>query len=182
MNGAMQKNVIVISLIELWLGYEFLVSGWNKLVLSKSFTSGLSGYLKAMIGGQTGWYSNLINQSILPHAPVFGYLIEWAEVIAGIILIVAPLFLMPRIKDNILVHKTFSILSILALVSIFVMSLNFYLILKWPSPLPGQGNPYTPGVSFDFFIAAMSLVLIWWNVVGMKSISREPTEKTVHSL
>lgn len=164
-----RKNLIAISLIQLWLGYEFLSSGWNKLVASPSFPSGLAHNLKSMAGAQAGWYSNFINHYILPHATIFGYLIEWAEVLAGPALIAAALVFLIGRKENALVYKAFAVLSILALAGIFIMSLNFYLYSGTPSPLAGQGDPYGEGVSFDFFIALTSLVLIGWNVTGLAS-------------
>jgi hypothetical protein len=65
-------------------------------------------------------------------------------------------------------QKTAAVLSILSLAGILLMSLNFYLMTGASTVLPGA-NPYIPGVSFDFFIVLMSLVLIAWNATLLRT-------------
>ncbi|MGP8079337.1 MAG: hypothetical protein ACLPVI_02360 [Dehalococcoidales bacterium] len=160
-------NFIAVLLIQAWLGYEFLISGWNKIKVNSAFTSGLAGYLKMTAGSRANAYGRFINHYILPHAITFGYLIEWAELLTGAVLILAVLTLFIPKKENSTVQKTIAVLSILSLAGIFLMSLNFYLMTGATAVLPG-GNPYLPGVSFDFFIMLMSVVLIVWNVALLR--------------
>jgi uncharacterized membrane protein YphA (DoxX/SURF4 family) len=160
-------NIIVILLIQAWLGYEFLISGWNKIAVNSTFTSGLGSYLKIRAGAEANSYSSFINRNIIPHAATFGYLIEWAEVLTGALLILAVLTLFIPKKVNSPVQKTVAVLSILSLAGILLMSLNFYLMTGSLTLLPG-GNPYIPGVSFDFFIVLLALVLIAWNIALLR--------------
>jgi hypothetical protein len=168
----LKKHVIAIALIQILLGYEFLISGRDKLAPGSSFTTGLFSYLRNTVGNQPGLYSDFINRFVLPHAIFFGYFIAWTEVAAGLILIIAPIAFFYKGNGKTLIHKTFAVLSVLALVSIFIMCLNFFLTSS-PYFLPGQGNPYKEGVSFDFFIGLMSLVLIGWNVAYLKSGTKQ---------
>jgi uncharacterized membrane protein YphA (DoxX/SURF4 family) len=161
-------NLIAILLIQAWLGYEFLISGWNKIAVNAAFTSGLAGYLKVTTGARTNSYASFINHYILPHGTMFGYLIEWAEVLTGVVLILAALVFLIRRNENAAIQKTIAVLSILSLAGILLMSLNFYLMTGSLTLLPG-GNPYIPGVSFDFFIALMCLILIVWNATLLKT-------------
>jgi uncharacterized membrane protein YphA (DoxX/SURF4 family) len=161
-------NIIVILLIQAWLGYEFLISGWNKIAVNSTFTSGLGSYLKIRAGAEASSYSGFIKHFVLPHAATFGYLIEWAEVLTGAVLILAVLTLFIPKKVNSPVQKTVAVLSILSLVGILLMSLNFYLMTGSLTLLPG-GNPYIPGVSFDFFIALICLILIMWNATLLRT-------------
>ena len=161
-------NIIVILLVQAWLGYEFLISGWNKIAVNSTFTSGLGSYLKIRAGAEASSYSSLINRNIIPHAATFGYLIEWAEVLTGVVLILAALVFLIRRNENAAIQKTIAVLSILSLAGIFLMGLNFYLMTGSLTLLPG-GNPYIPGVSFDFFIALMCLILIVWNATLLKT-------------
>jgi uncharacterized membrane protein YphA (DoxX/SURF4 family) len=161
-------NLIAVLLIHAWLGYEFLISGWNKIKVNAAFTSGLAGYLKMTAASRANYYGRFINHYVLPHAAAFGYLIEWTEVITGAVLILAVLTIFIRKKENSPVQKTIGIFSILSLVGILLMSLNFYWMTGALTLLPG-GNAYIPGVSFDFFIVILSLVLIVWNVIRLKT-------------
>ena len=93
-------NFIAVLLIQAWLGYEFLISGWNKIKVNSAFTSGLAGYLKMTAGSRANAYGRFINHYILPHAITFGYLIEWAELLTGAVLILAVLTLFIPKKEN----------------------------------------------------------------------------------
>jgi uncharacterized membrane protein YphA (DoxX/SURF4 family) len=161
-------NLIAVLLIQAWLGYEFLISGWNKIKVNAAFTSGLAGYLKMTAGSRANYYGRFINQNIIPHAVFYGYLIEWAEVLAGAVLILAVLTIFIRKKEHSPVQKTIGVLSILSLVGILLMSLNFYWMTGALTLLPG-GNAYIPGVSFDFFIVILALILVIWNVIRLKT-------------
>lgn len=165
-------NLIAVLLIQAWLGYEFLISGWNKIAVNSSFTKGLAGYLKVTVGVRTNSYAGFINHYILPHGTMFGYLIEWAEVICGVILILAAPILFVCLNKKAATQKTVAILSILSLAGILLMSLNFYWMTGASPLLPGA-NPYIPGVSFDVFIVILSLVLIVWNTTLLKTTKSE---------
>ena len=165
-------NLIAILLIQAWLGYEFLISGWNKIAVNAAFTSGLAGYLKVTTGARTNSYASFINHYILPHGTMFGYLIEWAEVICGVILILAAPVLFVCLNKKAALQKTTAVLSISSLAGILLMSLNFYWMTGATTVLPG-GNAYIPGVSFDFFIVILSLVLIVWNATLLRTKKNE---------
>jgi uncharacterized membrane protein YphA (DoxX/SURF4 family) len=160
-------SLFVILLIQAWLGYEFLISGWNKIKVNAAFTSGLAGYLKMTAGSRANFYGRFINHYVLPHAAAFGYLIEWAEVLTGAVLILAVLNLFIRKKENSPMQQTIGILSILSLVGILLMSLNFYWMTGALTLLPG-GNAYISGVSFDSFIVILALILIVWNIALLR--------------
>ena len=133
-------NIIVILLVQAWLGYEFLISGWNKIAISSAFTSGLAGYLKMTAGSQANAYGRFITHYVLPHASVFGYLIEWVEVICGVILILAAPVLFVCLNKKAALQKTTAVLSISSLAGILLMSLNFYWMTGSSTILPG-GHP-----------------------------------------
>jgi len=161
-------NLIAVLLIQAWLGYEFLISGWNKIKVNAALTSGLAGYLKMTAGSRANFYGRFITRYVLPHAAAFGYLIEWAEVLTGAVLILAVLTIFIRKKENSTAQKTIAVLSALSLAGILLMSLNFYWMTGALTLLPG-GNAYIPGVSFDFFIVLLALVLIAWNAIRLKT-------------
>ncbi|ANS75561.1 DoxX family protein [Paenibacillus yonginensis] len=88
-------------IIRLYVGYEWLSAGWEKVnseawVGSKA-GAGLTGFLqgalaKAEAGGEhadvTGWYASFLREFVLPNAKVFSYLVAFGEVLVGIGLIV----------------------------------------------------------------------------------------------
>ena len=110
-----RTNFTGMSMIQLLVGYEFFDSGWNKLFTKDSFVLGMSDALKGMIQGQSGWYVNFVNNVAIPHAALFGYLVEWGEFLAGAGLILAALLFLFRRQEDGLLHRISSILSIAAL-------------------------------------------------------------------
>jgi thiosulfate dehydrogenase [quinone] large subunit len=92
----------------LWLGWEFLTAGWEKVfgaertlwigAQSGEAVRQLLGFsLQIAPGGAmaqpqhpevTGWYAALIRHVFLPHADVMSYLVAFGEILVGIALIV----------------------------------------------------------------------------------------------
>lgn len=89
--------------IRLWVGYEFLTAGWEKVTGSGSAVwvgnqagVGIKGFLNhaispAMTSGDhpsvLGWYADLIKNVFLPSAGVLTYMVAYGEVLVGLALI-----------------------------------------------------------------------------------------------
>ncbi|HLJ80715.1 MAG TPA: hypothetical protein VKT52_04445, partial [Ktedonobacterales bacterium] len=88
---AAAPNFALIGL-ELLVGYEWLVSGVDKLLIG-TFPDTLGGLLtQSLSGGQLpGFFAAILRGLVAPNAVPFGYLIEWGEILAGLGLIAAAL-------------------------------------------------------------------------------------------
>ncbi len=163
-------NLLGVGLLQLLFGYEFFDSGWNKLVASNpSFPAGLAANLKSMLQGQSGWYVNFANSVPLQHPVLFGYLVEWGELLAGIGIIASVVYFMFFNRgDNKTLRTVFTVISIASLVGAIFMSLNFWMAAGAPSPLPGQNDPNGEGVTIDIFGPLLAVALIWWNATSYK--------------
>jgi len=73
-------------LVQLVVGYEWLVSGLSK-VANGDFSGGLASQLRDLGNQASPWYGHFLKTAIVPHAVAFGYLIEIAEVAAGVVLV-----------------------------------------------------------------------------------------------
>src|SRR5207247_1540723 len=73
-----------------FIGYEWFMSGLTKIVRG-GFRSGLAADLREKSVGAAGWYKSFLDGSVIPHAVVFGYLIEIGELLIGLALILAAL-------------------------------------------------------------------------------------------
>lgn len=83
----------LLAAVQAILGYEWLISGTNK-VLSGTFPQGLADALgDGLKGNPNGWYVNVIDRVVLPHGVLFGTLIEFCELLAGVALLVGALAL-----------------------------------------------------------------------------------------
>src|SRR5215467_3935447 len=83
---------IALAGLELLVGYEWLVSGVDKLLYG-NFPGTLAGLLTGTLSGGRlpDFFATLLRGLVMPHAPAFGYLVEWGEVLAGLGLLAAGL-------------------------------------------------------------------------------------------
>src|SRR5262245_59716627 len=77
---------VALALVQVVIGYEWLVSGYSKIA-NGDFAHGLGAQLADMAKESPPWYRHFLDTAIAPHAMTFGYLIEFAELAVGIVLV-----------------------------------------------------------------------------------------------
>ena len=80
----MNLNLISLVLLRLAISYIWLTAGISKLLnpeFINSFPQTLAGFGK---GTHFDFYSNFLNQYIMPHALLFAQLTIWGEILTGI--------------------------------------------------------------------------------------------------
>ena len=86
-------------LVRLYLGYEWLVAGWEKLHnpawAGSDAGAALTGFVQGALsktGGQHPdvqmWYAWFLQHAVLPHVNIWSNLVSWGELFVGIALIV----------------------------------------------------------------------------------------------
>jgi uncharacterized membrane protein YphA (DoxX/SURF4 family) len=90
--GVAQRPNLVLAGLQLVLGYEWLVSGVDKL-LYRSFPATLGQLLGGVLRGGTlpAPFADLLRGVVLPNGSFFGLLVEWGETLAGAGLLAAGL-------------------------------------------------------------------------------------------
>ena len=77
----------LLAAIQAIIGWEWIMSGGNKL-FSGTFPQGLADALtNSFKDNPNGWYVSFLKQVVVPNSVFFGYLIEWTEIIVGIVLV-----------------------------------------------------------------------------------------------
>ncbi|GAB6992210.1 DoxX family membrane protein [Paenibacillus pini] len=85
-------------IIRLYVGYEWLTAGWGKIGADawtgEHSGAALQGFIKgalAKTGGEhpdvTGWYASFLENTILPNAKVFSWIVAYGEFLVGLGLI-----------------------------------------------------------------------------------------------
>lgn len=169
--GASMIGVLVVQLI---IGYEWFLSGVAKIAAG-NFPSGLADDLAA--AGAAGWYARFLNSAIIPNAAAFGYIIEIAEVLAGIALIVGPLiwiFAWDRTRDRL--RRAVMILMIAASAGGIFMALNFHLANNGSHPWLIPDSPFDEAVDVDLLMVAIQTVI---TAVQITILSRLRLARTV---
>lgn len=170
----------ILAAIEAIIGWEWLMSGGNKL-LSGTFPQGLADTLNNGIkNNPDGWYVSFLQQAVIPHSVLYGYLIEWSEVAVGIILIGAALVLLgkPRMPGE-PQHRlavAYSIAAILAAVVGIIHTVNFHFFMGgWVIPTFNPSDAYDEGIDLEGLLPLFLLVIIISNIALLKAITGAKT-------
>lgn len=161
-----------LALFQLLLGYEWLLAGADKLLLG-TFPAQLSGLLQtSLTGGHLpGFFAALLRGLVVPHATLFGFFIEWAELLAGSGLISAGLFtllapLVLRLRTGLVVKLFIATqallekLAPLAAGGAGMLGLSFFLLDGMPAPWFTPNITYGGSIDTGLFLAASSLILL----------------------
>lgn len=147
-------------LVQLALGYEWLVSGLTKIVHG-DFPRRLSGELADLQAQAPGWYRGFLTGAVEPHGRAFGYAIEVSELIAGIVLCGAALGLLfggNRLSAR--VQQTLQLATGAAAVVGLVLLVNFELANGGTFGLKLAPDSFDEGVSLDTLMVGLHLALL----------------------
>jgi hypothetical protein len=162
--------LIGLLLVQLLVGYEWLMSGLAKIVRG-GFPSGLADELRDKSQGAAGWYKSFLDGSVIPHASTFSYLIEIGELAVGVVLIVAAIVWLAR-WERLSDGGRIAVLAATVLASLggIFMALNFHLANGAAHPwfIPKDG--FDEGVDLDSLLPAVQLVLIGVSVAIWRSL------------
>ncbi|HVM76851.1 MAG TPA: TQO small subunit DoxD [Candidatus Paceibacterota bacterium] len=153
--------------VRLYVGYEWLVAGWDKIVspawAGPQAGAALKGFLNGALQQTTGahpnvagWYAAFLSAVVLPHAMFFANLVSFGELAVGAALILGVFtgiasFFGAFMNVNYLFAGALSVNPLLLLLEIF-------LILAWRTAgwigldrwlLPEFGVPWQHGTLFD---------------------------------
>ena len=147
-------------LVQIVIGYEWLLSGLAKVVHG-DFPGGLARELADRAPSAPGLYRSFLGAVVLPNADVFGYLIEVAELLTGVVLVAAALAWLVA-HERLGSHgRTLLLLATAAaaLAGLF-MNVNFHLAGGSPQPWQISGDSFEEAVDLDSVMAALELVLL----------------------
>jgi hypothetical protein len=147
-------SVLVLS------GYEWLLSGLDKL-FSADFRGGLADELgDAMDGNPNQWYVRFLANDVIPHARAFATVVEWGEIFVALGLFLGAV---AWIGGNRLPRRwmqAFQIASCGALVGSAFMTANYYLLAGNRFPWLNTAAPFDEGLSIDGLMTLVALALL----------------------
>lgn len=156
---------LLLAAVQAIIGWEWLMSGGNKL-LSGTFPQGLADTISGMMkDNPDSWYVSFLQQVILPHSLLYGYLIEWTEIILGVILLGGAFILLgqPRRKGQPQYRLTiaYSVAAIgAALIGAF-MTVNFHFLDGgWVFPWFNTAAANGEGIDLDALMPPFELIII----------------------
>ena len=171
--GAARLPLVGLLLIQLFLGYEWLMSGLTKIVRG-GFASGLADELAEKSEGVGGWYRSFLDEVVIPNAEVFGWLIVGGELLVAVGLAAAGLLWLLR-WERLGVSGRTAVLAVTALAALggVFMNVNFHLANASAHPWLVPGDGFDEGVDLDSLMPALQLVLIGVSVGLLRAVRRE---------
>lgn len=163
---------IALAGLQLLIGYQWLVSGVDKLLLG-AFPDQVGRLLAIQVSGGKlpAFFAALLHSVVVPNAPVFGYAIMLGETLSGLGLIAAGLFSLARpaaearVSGRLwmifaLTDRLVATLAPIAAVGAGLLGLSYYLLdgapTLWFMPSLAYGGAIAPGM----IVALASLVLV----------------------
>ena len=179
LRGKPSLSMIGLLVMELIIGYEWFVSGLTK-VARGDFTSGLTDELVEKSAGAPGWYASFLNGVIIPNGPIFGYMIEIAEILIGLAFIAGPLiwlFAWAQISDR--VRRSILFFTAAAAIGGIFMALNFHFANGYSHPWFMPEDSFDEGVDFDSLLVAVNFVIAVVNILLFGRLLRRINDRVV---
>jgi thiosulfate dehydrogenase [quinone] large subunit len=155
MNGRLP--LIGLLLVQIAVGYEWLVSGVAKVVRG-GFPAGLADELRDKSKGAASWYRSWLDGSVIPYGRAWGYAIMLSEIAVGVVLIGVAVTLLvgrERIGDRTRQHLLMGI--VLASLAAVFMAVNFHLAngASHPWLIPRDG--FDEGIDLDSLLPMIQI-------------------------
>jgi hypothetical protein len=162
----------VLAALQLVLGYEWLVSGTDKLLYG-SFPDQVRQVVSSVAAGNRvpAFFVAFLHAVVLPNSYLFGVTVEFGETLTGIGLLggalmtlVAPALRRAPISiRHPVVGRALSVLSALTLVAALgslAMGFNYFLLDGMPLPWFQPGLAYGGVIDAGLFLVVLSLVIL----------------------
>ncbi|MDQ2666659.1 MAG: hypothetical protein M3Z05_11685 [Gemmatimonadota bacterium] len=160
-------------IVEMIIGYEWLISGLVKVVRGE-FPSGLAATLLEKLPKVPGWYGSFLSGAVIPNAPYFGYAIELAELLAGIVLLVGPVIaLLAWEQVPHWMRKFVLFLTAVAAIGGAFLAINLHLANAASHPWFFLGDSFDEGVDLDSVLPAIQLVIAWISIALFRRLGRD---------
>jgi hypothetical protein len=146
-------------LLQVVIGYEWFASGLTKLVHG-DFAGGLSADLHERAKQSAPWYRHFLGSVVTPHASAFGYAIEIAELLSGIVLIAAAaIYLLRGERIGRRISLWLAASTGIAALAGLVLAINFVLANRMGFS-PVASDSFDEGISLDALLVAAQIVLL----------------------
>jgi thiosulfate dehydrogenase (quinone) large subunit len=158
-----------MALVFLLLGYEWLISGLDKM-LSADFLTGLGAELQdAMANNPNGWYVHFLARFVIPHARMAAALVEGGEVlVAGGLFLGAGLWICSR-RLSPRWARTLQPWVIGALLGSALMTVNYYFMAGNSFPWLRPSSSFDEGLDIDGLLTLVSVALLCIQILAMRA-------------
>lgn len=171
--GRPDISMIGFLVVEMIIGYEWLISGFDKFVQG-SFPADLARELSEKSEGTSAWYGAFLKSAVIPNARMFGYVVETSELLAGIALIGGALiwlFVWDRVSDR--MRMTVLLSTAAATIGGAFLAINLHFANGASHPWLIPGAAFDEGVDLDIVLPAIQIVIATVSIILFRRLRRE---------
>jgi thiosulfate dehydrogenase (quinone) large subunit len=151
-----RSRSLPLAAVMIVLGYEWLVSGLTKVVRG-DFAGSLGRFLARADTGSAPWYRHFLVSTVIPHATVFGVLIETVELATGATLVVSAVALVTGRPARIARYAP--VAGAAAALTGVALALNFKLLGGGAFAAPVAADSFDEGVDLDTMMVLLGVAL-----------------------
>jgi hypothetical protein len=153
------------ALIQAVLGIEFVLSGLNKFA-DPSFNQHFEAFVRASPGSQRGLFTGLIQTLVLPNLGFWAFVIEWTELLLGLVLLVgAAEIARRRVSGGFGSQHRYEapVALVAAIAGLIAAALSFSIFLLQGGVLPEiqPGRAFTSAIPVELLITPLGLAIAW---------------------
>ena len=174
LRGRPDAPLVGLLLVTMIVGYEWFISGLVKFVRG-GFPAGLASELTEKSEGTAAWYAAFLQGVVIPNARLFGYAIETAELLAGIVLIGGPLIWLvawQRVSDAARAVVLFLIAA--ATIGGAFLAINLHLANGAAHPWLIPSEAFDEGIDLDSVLPAIQVVIAAVSLVMLRRLRQQP--------
>jgi hypothetical protein len=156
------------ALIQLALGIEFLLAGLSK-VLDPDFAAQLEQFVAASTAAKSGILSPVLQGLVLPHAAIAAQLVTFAELGAGVVLVVSAIEvarrrLPGRIGSQHGYEAAVALLGACAAVVVAGLSAAIYVLEGGGLPRISGANAFGSPIAIELLLVPLALAIAWLEI------------------
>ncbi|HEU5434610.1 MAG TPA: hypothetical protein VFU81_23250 [Thermomicrobiales bacterium] len=149
------------------IGYEWLLSGVNKLLLGPEFARGLPQLVRSGLAGNAGgWFAWLATQIVVPHAAILAAAVLIGELAIAAGYAVGAVAWTRSERWPAALARWVDPLVIGALLASAVLAASYAMLDGDGLPLPNPVNAFGPGFSIDLLLSLAGWLLLPVQIAG----------------
>jgi hypothetical protein len=166
-------SMVGLLVVEMVIGYEWLMSGLVKLVHG-DFPTGLAAVLLEKLPKVPAWYASFLRAVVIPNAASVGYAIEIAELLAGLVLLVGPLIAL-LVWEHVphRLRRAVLLLTAVATIGGAFLAINLHVANGATHPWFFPDDSFDEGIDLDSVLPAIQLIIAWISIALFRRLGRE---------
>jgi len=153
------------AMIQLVLGFEFVLAGTNKAI-DPDYATQFRGFVQGSPGASSGPLAGLIHTFVVPNADLVGQVAKATELGAGVILVLAAIeVLRRRLSGPIGAQHSYeplvALISAASALAVGTMSLSIYYLEGGQLPMINPGYAFASPIAVELLLVPFAFGIAW---------------------